>query len=89
MDGTFVLISTGHMPIDFHQKIKYNCFNRKINKNPSPFGEGTKIYTIRRRGWVPAQRSVKLSDLYGSRSVEQTDGIERDFTPWCRLHLSG
>jgi hypothetical protein len=34
MFGTFVPIHSGHLPIDFHQKIKYNCFNRQINKTP-------------------------------------------------------
>jgi hypothetical protein len=40
MDGTFVPTTTGHLPIDFRQQIKYNCINRQINKNPSPYGEG-------------------------------------------------
>ena len=29
ISGTFVPIRTGHMPIDFHQKIKYNRFKQQ------------------------------------------------------------
>ena len=39
--------------------------------------------------WVrppPSPQSVKSCELTGSRSVEQTDGKEWDFTPWCGLH---
>ena len=28
MDGIFVPIYTGHMPIDFRQMMKYNCFKQ-------------------------------------------------------------
>jgi len=56
MYGTFVPVTTGHLPIDFRQQIKYNCFNRQINKNPSPFGEG--LFTSCGEGGYP------LSSLY-------------------------
>ncbi len=55
--GTFVPTGMGHLPIDFRQYMKYNCFNQlKLEKqNLSPFGEGlVKFYNLR-RGWVSSQ----------------------------------
>jgi hypothetical protein len=40
------------MPIDFHPKIKYNCFNNK-KKNPSPIGEGLVKFTSCGEGGYP------------------------------------
>ncbi len=59
MFGTFVPNDSGHLPIDYHQKMEYHIFNNKniiINKNPSPLGEEP-VFKLR-RGWVSSQQFI-------------------------------
>jgi hypothetical protein len=76
MFGTFVPISTGHMPIDFHQNMEYYIFKRQKrikNKTPLHVEKG-------RFGLRAAERVGILSAAYKSpraAEVALTAGLNK------------